>query len=79
MTKIQLNLYASLSRFMPEEARSGDGLVLDVGTTVRAVLVRFGVPLETVKMIFINGRHAEMDTVLEDGDRLGVFPPVAGG
>ena len=77
--KIQLNLYASLSKFMPEDARSGHGLELGGGTTVRAVLERFGVPLETVKMIFINGRHAGMDTVLEEGDRLGVFPPVAGG
>ncbi|MBW1785655.1 MAG: MoaD/ThiS family protein [Deltaproteobacteria bacterium] len=79
MKKIQLNLYASLSRFMPEEDRSGHGLELAGETTVREVLVRFNVPLETVKMIFINGRHAGMDAVLNDGDRVGVFPPVAGG
>ena len=64
---------------MPEEARSGHGLELAGETTVREVLERFNVPLETVKMIFINGRHAGMDAVLKDGDRVGVFPPVAGG
>ena len=79
MRKIQLNLYASLSRFMPKDASSDHGLELAGETTVSEVLERFGVPLETVKMIFINGRHAGMDAVLEDGDRVGVFPPVAGG
>jgi molybdopterin converting factor small subunit len=37
------------------------------------------VPLETVKLIFLNGIHAKDNEVLKDGDRLGVFPPVAGG
>jgi molybdopterin converting factor small subunit len=79
MMTIHLNLYASLSRFMPKDAGSGGGLELERETTVRDILERFGVPLQSVKMVFINGRHAGMDAVLRDGDRVGVFPPVAGG
>jgi len=30
-------------------------------------------------MIFLNGLHATGDEVLREGDRVGVFPPVAGG
>jgi molybdopterin converting factor small subunit len=49
------------------------------GTKVGQMLERLNVPVESVKMIFLNGIHAEIDTALKDGDRVGVFPPVAGG
>jgi molybdopterin converting factor small subunit len=49
------------------------------GTTIKALLENLEVPLETVKLIFVNGVHAKDDDVLKEGDRLGVFPPVAGG
>ena len=47
--------------------------------TVKELLETTGVPLGDVKTIFINGLHASGDTVLGDADRVGVFPPVAGG
>jgi molybdopterin synthase sulfur carrier subunit len=37
------------------------------------------IPPEAPKVIFLNGVHAKGDEVLKDGDRLGAFPPVAGG
>ncbi len=49
------------------------------GTTIKQVLEQFGVPIGKVKLIFLNGLHAKDNEVLKDGDRLGVFPPVAGG
>ncbi len=52
---------------------------LPEGTTVSDVLNRLDVPIKTVKLIFINSVHAQGETVLKDGDRLGLFPPVAGG
>lgn len=77
--KIQLNLYASLSRCMPEGIPGDHVLELDAGMRVKEILERLGVSMESVKMIFVNGRHATPETVLVDGDRVGVFPPVAGG
>jgi len=35
--------------------------------------------LEVPKIIFLNGLHAGFDDVLKNGDRLAVFPPIAGG
>jgi sulfur carrier protein ThiS len=49
------------------------------GMTVKGLLENMGVPFEAVKVIFINGLHASGDEVLRDNDRVGVFPPVAGG
>jgi molybdopterin converting factor small subunit len=56
-----------------------DYLEVAEGTTVKALLENLRVPLETVKLIFLNGIHARENEVLKEGDRLGVFPPVAGG
>ena len=79
--KIELKLYASLGKYMPQvqlEKKPGY-LEIQEGTTVKALLEELKVPLETVKLIFVNGVHAKDDDVLKEGDRLGVFPPVAGG
>ncbi len=79
--KIELKLYASLGRYMPQVSLEKKQGLLEVGegTTIRALLENLRVPLETVKLIFLNGTHAKDNEVLKDGDRLGVFPPVAGG
>jgi molybdopterin converting factor small subunit len=79
--KIQVKLYASLGKYMPQATLENKQGYLEVreGTTIRSLLENLKVPLETVKLIFVNGIHAKDDDVLKDGDRLGVFPPVAGG
>ncbi len=79
--KIEVKLYASLGRYMPQAAleKGKDYLEVGEGTTIKALLQNLEVPLETVKLIFLNGIHAKDNEVLKDGDRLGVFPPVAGG
>ena len=79
--RIELRLYASLARFMPDE-KGGSGantLEVDEGTTISDLLEALKVPPNAVKLIFLNGIHAQGDQVLNDGDRVGIFPPVAGG
>jgi molybdopterin converting factor small subunit len=79
--KIELKLYASLGKYMPQaplEKKPGY-LEIQEGITIKALLEELKVPLETVKLLFVNGVHAKDNDILKDGDRLGVFPPVAGG
>ena len=78
---IELNLYASLARYLPRESGAPRNRVRDVaeGTTIRALLLHLQVPMGRVKLIFLNGIHAHGEEVLKDGDRVGVFPAVAGG
>jgi len=78
--KIDLRLYASLGRYLPEE-KEGNSCIAEVepGTTIRELLLQFDIPPEARKIIFLNGIHAQGDEVLNDGDRVGAFPPVAGG
>ncbi|MCP4756633.1 MAG: MoaD/ThiS family protein [Proteobacteria bacterium] len=78
--KIDVYLFISLSKYLPEQAEDQHLLMeLDEDTTVGQVLSQLGVPIKTVKIVFVNGVHATMDTVLQDGDRMGAFPPVGGG
>jgi sulfur-carrier protein len=79
--KIELKLYASLGKHMPQALVEKKQTYLEIGegTTIKALLQSLNVPLETVKLIFVNGVHAKDDNVLKEGDRVGVFPPVAGG
>ena len=78
--EIELKLFASLAVYMPENTAGGFcSMAVSEGTTIRELLEQLNVPLENVKLIFLNGIHAGLSQVLEDGDRLGVFPPVAGG
>jgi molybdopterin synthase sulfur carrier subunit len=78
--EIQLNLYASLNRYLPDnDSRRSRMLKVREGTRVQDLLDQIKIPMDVVKIIFVNGVHASGETILKDGDRLGVFPPVAGG
>ena len=79
--KIQLNLFASLTKFLPETKSHGFSNLVEIeeGITVEALLDRLKIPREQPKILFLNGVHTETTAVLKEGDRLGVFPPLAGG
>ena len=76
MPIISINLFASLGRLTPPEC---DNYSVEDGTTVMVLLEKLGVPLGEAKLIFINGVMGTLNIVIEDGDRIGVFPPVGGG
>ncbi len=78
--KIELRLYASLGAFMPEKM-AGNPWMMEVkeGATIKSLLQQLKVPREDIKVVFLNGIHARDDDVLKEGDRVGIFPAVAGG
>jgi molybdopterin synthase sulfur carrier subunit len=78
--KIEVHLFASLRGYLPQDSQ-GNSCVLDVeeGTKVGEIPRKLNIPGGASKVIFLNGVHAHGDEVLQKGDRVGVFPPVAGG
>lgn len=81
--KVTLKLFATLSGYLPPEARQ-NAVELDVeeGTTPMALLERFGVPREAVHLVLLNGVFITPDRRIDamgPGDVLAVWPPVAGG
>ncbi len=78
--KVEINLYATLNRYLPDHVRDADHMIeVSEGITVSELLQQLNIPADQVKLIFLNGVHAGGDAVLEDGGRVGVFPPVGGG
>jgi molybdopterin converting factor small subunit len=79
--QITVKLMASLRTKLPPGAPGGKArLDLDPGATIDSVLDRLGIPGGHVHLVMVNG---EMETdrarLLNDGDELTIFPPVAGG
>ncbi|MBT0894497.1 MoaD/ThiS family protein [Geobacter hydrogenophilus] len=48
-------------------------------TQIGEVISELQIPESQVSMIMLNGRHANPDQRLNDGDSLALFPLVAGG
>lgn len=78
--KIEIKLFASLRKHLSEgDPAAAVQLDVSADTTVAQVLARLKVPADSVRLIFVNNVRAELDQLLQAGDRVGVFPPVAGG
>ena len=75
-TYITIKLFASLTRFTPDFA---DKYPISYGTRIRDIINRLGIPEDKAKLIFINGIKGELDSTLNGGERIGIFPPIGGG
>lgn len=73
---ITIKCFASLSRYTPQDA---DAYPVAPGERVADVAARLGIAPEDVKLVFVNGVHADLSRPLAEGDRLGLFPAVGGG
>jgi molybdopterin synthase sulfur carrier subunit len=73
---IEIRLFATLRRLLPASA---DNYPIDPGMSLSDLLDKLKIPRNEAKLIFINGRRADQSSILNDGDRVGIFPPVGGG
>ena len=72
---ILVKVYATLRRHTGGEST----LYVEKAETVHALLEMIGVPEDEVKNVMVNGRRREHGYTLADGDRVALFPPIAGG
>lgn len=78
--KVEVRLYATLRQQAPAEAVKGIvAITLPEESTVIELLNYIKIDPAEVHMIMVNGKGSELDTVLHDNDRIGLFPPVGGG
>ena len=75
---IQLKFFAGLRNYLPAGQSPYPAEVAEAAT-VGDVLAQFGVPEDKPRILLVNGRHADVRQVLQEGDLVSVFPPVAGG
>lgn len=73
---VDVYLFASLRRGAGD---SQQALALRARTSARDVVKRLAIPAMEIHLVFVNGRVASLDRLLQDGDRLALFPPIGGG
>ncbi len=73
--KITVKLFATLrtGRFDEKVIQFSNNI------TISDTLKEIGITSQEAAIIFVNGRHAEFDQVLYDGDIVSIFPPIGGG
>lgn len=73
--EIEVLCFATLAGHTPP----GKRMELDAEVTLGDLLPMLDLTEEDVKILFVNGKHVELDSVVVDGDRVGIFPAVGGG
>jgi molybdopterin converting factor small subunit len=79
--EITVRLLASYRRFLPEDhdAQAGFRHQVAPGSHVADVLAGLPIPPADAFTCLVNGRHAERNQALAEGDILSIFPAVGGG
>jgi sulfur-carrier protein len=78
--KVYVKLYALLRKHHPGPKRSVPLEVeLPAGAVVADLVPALGLPEKLVRRAFVNNQVRGLDEALEDGDQVGLFPPVVGG
>jgi len=79
MPTVELRLFGNLRKFLPDPQSPGAPLEVPQGATLGNLLDRLRIPPTEPKILLVNGLHVGRDYVLQEGDRVGAFPPIAGG
>ncbi len=74
---VDIRLYATLRAYAAD--RPSVRAEIEPGQTVEDVLRALGVPVEQARVIFVNSRAAPPSYPLQGGERVAVFPAIAGG
>lgn len=77
---VKVKVFATLRKYLPgvELGKSTD-IQMKSGTSIAQLYEALGIPLEEIKLAYVNGVYCETDTILKDGDEVGIFPPIGGG
>ena len=82
---ITFKLFATLTDYLPAEARRSNQVTLDVtqDTSISQIIEPFGLPPKLVHLVLVNGNYVppedRLSRTLKDGDTLAIWPPIAGG
>ncbi len=76
--RVTVELQAYLEQYSPDGQAVFEYTLPD-GATVQTLVRQLNVPEEMASVIVLNGRNSDFDDPLQDGDRVTLIPPLAGG
>jgi uncharacterized protein with PIN domain/sulfur carrier protein ThiS len=75
MVQVTLRFYAELNDFLPRERRQvAFTYLVAERTSVKDVIEGLGVPHTEVDLVLVNGESVDFSYLVQDGDRISVFP-----
>jgi sulfur carrier protein ThiS len=83
--KITFKLFATLTDYLPAEARRSNVVEIDVpgDASITQIIEPFGLPPKLVHLVLVNGTFVppedRLTRTLKEGDALAIWPPIAGG
>ncbi len=78
--QVTVVLFATLMRYHPDGAGNKAFTVeMPEGATVGDLIGHLGIGEKEAKQVFISHKSCPRDYPLEEGERVAIFPPVAGG
>ena len=78
--KVEVKLFANLGKLLPSKPKNNKAkVVIRKGSTVAELLAKLEIPSEMTNVIMINGFQCDKNAVLNEGDTIGIYPPIAGG
>ena len=83
--KITLKLFATLTDYLPVEARYTNVVETDIAPqdSISQILEQYRLPPKLVHLVLVNGSYIAPENrptrTLQEGDVLAVWPPIAGG
>jgi molybdopterin converting factor small subunit len=75
---VQISLFANLRDYAPA-GKGTFGLVFADGAKVEDLIAVLKIPKTAQAVILVNGRRADLKTVLKPEDAVTLFPPMEGG
>lgn len=79
MPRVEVRLFGHLRSYMPVPGAPSATVAIAEGGTLGDLLEQLNIPPSDPKILLVNGVHAGRDERLSEGDRVSVFPPIAGG
>jgi len=77
---VNVSLYGGLERrFKKKRFNKVVRMELPNAVTVKDLLKKLRLSSKVAKIVIVNGTHGDYNDILEEGDRIDIFPPVAGG
>lgn len=78
--EIEVRLFATLRRYLTIPHNQGVAkITVNEGDKVIDVINSLQVPAKEITVIMVNGVRADEEHVLQEDDRVALFPPVGGG
>jgi len=80
MNKVEIRLFANLRKYHPNNGDS-EAFTMELGnnTSLGALVDKLKIPRQEIGVLMVNGKWQKESYLLQDEDRVGLFPLIGGG